>query len=85
MTGPSAVMATVVLKVGGQLAVLGDDGPAVLQGPDVAGALIDHGLDGDGHARKQPGAASGSTEIGNTGVFVQVRAYLWPTNCRTTE
>ena len=39
------------------------------------GTGVDHRFNGDCHARKQPWAAAGSTKIGNTGVFMQVRAY----------
>ena len=50
---PVSVTATMCSPLRRQLAVLGHHGPAIRQHLVVAGALVDHRLDGEGHARLQ--------------------------------
>ena len=55
-------------------AVLGLDRPAVLGLSDLAVVLADHGLDGDGHAGDETGAAALMAVVRHFGVFVQLPA-----------
>ena len=57
-----------------QAAVLGLDRPAVRQLLDLAVVLADHGLDGDGHAGDETGAAALMAVVGHLGVLVQLLA-----------
>ena len=63
-----------MLEVSSQAAVLGLDRPAVLGLGDLAVVLADHGLDGDGHAGDETGAAALMAVVRHFGVFVQLPA-----------
>src|SRR5690606_14173285 len=60
-----------VFPLGGEGAVGGDDGPAVVEGAEVAAASVDHGLDGEDHVFAQDGATAAFAEVENCGGFVQ--------------
>ena len=72
-----------MLEVSSQAAVLGLDRPAVLGLSDLAVVLADHGLDGDGHAGDETGAAALMAVVRHFGVFVQAYA-LMPTFVTTS-
>ena len=52
-----------VLEVGAVAAVDGDGGPTVLEDADFRAASVDHGLDGQDHARFEAGAFAGRAEV----------------------
>src|SRR5690606_19859577 len=59
-----------VLPLRRQLAVLGHHGPAVRQQPGVPGALVDHRLDGEGHALLQHHALARAAVVQHLRVVV---------------
>src|SRR6266702_1432587 len=63
-----------VLEVGGQRPILGDHGPLVVQGADVRAADVHHGLDGEGHAGHEPGAALRLAVVRHLRVLVERRS-----------
>lgn len=60
-----------VLEMRGGLAVGGDGGPPVRKDADFFGSQIDHGLDGEGHARFEFWADAAFSKIGNLGIFME--------------
>ena len=63
-----------VLEMRGGLAVGGDGGPLVRKDADFFGSQIDHGLDGEGHARFEFWADAAFSKIGNLGIFMETAA-----------
>lgn len=63
-----------VLELGGRTTVFGSNGPAILFiAFGVAGACVDHGLDGEAHSREQPVDATLSIrEVGNRRIQVEL-------------
>ena len=59
--------------------VFGDDGPAVAKLLDLSLAGIDHGLNGEGHARLNDFQCAGSAVVQNLGLFVELFADAVPT------
>src|SRR5690606_38583981 len=59
-----------VLPLRRKLAVLGHHGPAVGQEPGVAGAFVDHRLDGEGHALLEHHALAGAPVVQDLGLLV---------------
>ena len=60
-----------VLEMSGGLAVGSDGGPLVRKDADFFGSQINHGLDGEGHARFEFWADAAFSKIGNLGIFVE--------------
>src|SRR5450830_41005 len=60
-----------VFPLCGELAVLGDGGPAVAQYLGVSLALVDHRLDGEGHAGFQFHARTGAAVVQDLRLFVE--------------
>src|SRR3989344_636783 len=54
-----------------QLAVLGDRGPAIAQYLGVGAALVDHWLDGEGHASLQFHAGTGTAVVQDLRLFME--------------
>src|SRR3546814_446556 len=64
-----------VLPLGREAVVAGDDGPAISQGTDFFAASVDHGLDGEDHARFQFFTRSGLAIMQNLGVLMEFAPY----------
>ena len=63
------------LPLGGVGAVGGSHGPAVgVVHRDLRGACVDHGLDGEAHARDEHGALTGLADEADEGVLVELEA-----------
>jgi len=54
--------------------VLGDDGPAVRQFPDGGLARVEHGFNGENHARLEFQTRTGFAVVEHLGIFVEVPA-----------
>src|SRR5690606_28386913 len=59
----------------GELAVLGDGGPAVAEQAGLRAALVDHRLDGGGHAFLELDAGTGTAVVQHLGLLVEHRTY----------
>ena len=60
-----------MLELGGERAVAGDRGPAVVEQLHVGAADVDHRLDGEDHARLQFGAGAGAAGVDHFGAVVE--------------
>src|SRR5687768_3921624 len=60
-----------VLELGGEAAVAGDGGPAVVEQFDRRLADIDHRLDGEEHAGPELGAGAGAAGMDDLGAVVE--------------
>ena len=63
-----------VFPLGGEFAVFGDYGPAVVEDAQVAFALVNHGFDGEDHAGLQHGAGASFAVVDDLRVFVEAAA-----------
>lgn len=63
-----------VFEMRGRLAILGDDGPAVVENAHGSHATIDHRFDGEGHAGHEDGAFALRPVVGNLGFLVEAPA-----------
>src|SRR5687768_7469389 len=63
-----------VLEVGAGLAVSGDGGPAVAEDVHFGHAHVDHGFDGENHARLETELDLAVVEVGDLGLFVELLA-----------
>ena len=63
-----------MLPLGRQGAVPGDHGPAVRQHLHLAFAGVDHGFDGEAHARLQHDAVAGVAVVQDLGILVELAA-----------
>lgn len=68
-----------MFPLGGELVIFGDDGPAIGEDFEVAFAGIDHGFDGEDHARFDNVAGSYFSIVKNLRVFVNIDTNTMPT------